>query len=916
MADKLFAFNLTADADFDVYLIGALDRIGTTLDSFYPCEESGGTRFDVTVNTDDLTEVGTIGNATGKIGNAADLERANSEHLIAAASSVHDFGDEDFTIAGWFQLDDKPVAAQSIHSKWTAFGDQRQYLLQYGGSGIDRFRWLINSSGAGAGTAIVTANNFGSPTAGVLVFIVVWHDSVANTTNIQINDGTPDSLAHSAGVFQGSAKFGLGFFGRASDGAPDDFQDGLSDEVAVFSSVLTAAQKTAMYAGGAGRNLQDFFIKDFAFAFQADADFALALDGGRQLELAFQADADFAVNIERSKLLAFSLTADADFAVEVDVELSFKIDVAVDANFQIDFFTTNVQAFDDDLMGLRDQMGEGADRLQVSGISANITSPPQWQAETLIDLQTTIDQDLADVVPTAAAPASATVNHAFELDVSLASDWFGKVYIIPQSIDAGLVLTDLAIPMEIYSSFLTASIDLDSATNNVGVGVSLGGGFPGLPNTFLPQTGITFTMDIARLGPPEFAGTFDFVFDIPQTILVPVSGTRTRLFSVEPERRIIERLVFESDVMRRLDETEQRRALRLVPRQEIDYRYRLDGLERQMFESLVFDGQGRFFGLPIWWEPQQLTAPITAGDTILNVDSTAFGDFRVGGLIAVWEDVRTFEVLEILSLTTTTITVTTEVDADHPIVKTRILPVRVASMASRVGGTKRRRNVQDTRVAWTVLDNDVDLADTSAFPTFDGKVLLDEPNMMQDSLRDNLMRRITVIDNIVGQFDVVAEANVSRRIHPKAFFSTTRQRLWEIRLLLHAIKGRATSFWIPTFYDDVTPVIPIGSSDSSLDIDNLGYTLLIQSRAPRNTIRLLLKDGTAVILGVLSSTEISSTVERLTLDGSWGIDATLDEIDRVEFLTKVRMNSDEAEIRHENARGQAVVTIPLIEVLE
>ncbi len=236
----------------------SLARITKNLDALWKLEQSTGTRFDI-AGSNNLTDVNTVTSSPGVVGSGASFTRANSEYLEAIDNTVLDFGDEDFAIAGWFTLNDKALPAQSIFSKWNGFGNQRQYLMQFVFGGIDRFRFLVNSTGAGAGTVIVPADNFGSPSADTFYFIACWHDSVANTINIQINNGTIDSLVHSAGVFQGTAKFGLGFFGRASDGAPDDFHEGLSDEVGVWNRILTSAEKTALYNSGAGVDINDFF---------------------------------------------------------------------------------------------------------------------------------------------------------------------------------------------------------------------------------------------------------------------------------------------------------------------------------------------------------------------------------------------------------------------------------------------------------------------------------------------------------------------------------------------------------------------------------------------------------------------------------------------------------------------------------
>ncbi len=239
---------------------GPLCFITSSLEAYWKLEESTDTRYDF-ANGNNLEDINTVGQTTGKIGNAADFVRANSEHLDAADSGVHDFGDEDFTLAFWVKLNEKDLPAQNIVGKFE-HNLARQYLADYRGDATDRFRFIVDSDGdiSMGATSVAVANNFGSPTIDVFVFIVCWHDATANTVNIQVNDGTVDSVAHSTGVAQGSAVFEIGASEQPA-GTPVAFLDGAADEVGIWGRILTAAERTAMYNSGSGINIDDLFLR-------------------------------------------------------------------------------------------------------------------------------------------------------------------------------------------------------------------------------------------------------------------------------------------------------------------------------------------------------------------------------------------------------------------------------------------------------------------------------------------------------------------------------------------------------------------------------------------------------------------------------------------------------------------------------
>lgn len=133
---------------------------------------------------------------------------------------------------------------------------------------------------------------------------------------------------------------------------------------------------------------------------------------------------------------------------------------------------------------------------------------------------------------------------------------------------------------------------------------------------------------------------------------------------------------------------------------------------------------------------------------------------------------------------------------------------------------------------------------------------------------------------------------------------------------MHALKGSATSFYIPTFFDEFEVTQDVTSGSSTLTFRNIGYADYIQDRQPLDVVRLVLTNGTEVIRGVTSSSVIDTEEEQIVVDSSWGVNASVDEIDHVDFVLKVRMTGDEVEIIHTDSLGQAQVYMPLITVFE
>lgn len=123
----------------------------------------------------------------------------------------------------------------------------REYALVYN-QAIDRFRFYASPDGTSY--SVVTANNFGSPAAGVWYFVTAWYDGV--NLNISVNNGAADSINHVGGIFDGSQPFGLG-----DRGANLYSLNGSLDETAIYKRTLTSAERSWLYNGGTGRAYTD-----------------------------------------------------------------------------------------------------------------------------------------------------------------------------------------------------------------------------------------------------------------------------------------------------------------------------------------------------------------------------------------------------------------------------------------------------------------------------------------------------------------------------------------------------------------------------------------------------------------------------------------------------------------------------------
>ena len=198
-------------------------------------EEASGVRADAHGGYD-LSEINGVGQAAGKLGNAASFVAGNEEVLSAADQAGLRMGDIDFTIAGWVRFD--ALSGGGVIGKWAT--GSLEYLVYFDGTNL-RF----HVSGDGSNNASVV--NGATLSANTWYFFVAWHDAAGNTINLSVDNGAAASAAHSAGVNAGSAALVLGL---NEDGV--SYLSGRVDSVSLWKRLLTASERARLYNSGNG----------------------------------------------------------------------------------------------------------------------------------------------------------------------------------------------------------------------------------------------------------------------------------------------------------------------------------------------------------------------------------------------------------------------------------------------------------------------------------------------------------------------------------------------------------------------------------------------------------------------------------------------------------------------------------------
>lgn len=490
------------------------------------------------------------------------------------------------------------------------------------------------------------------------------------------------------------------------------------------------------------------------------------------------------------------------------------------------------------------------------------------------------------------------------------NDWFNKIHIQYRHLDLGNIISSQSVVFTVFNSYFENRL-LNNIAEVGGDGLILTQPAD-TPLVYPPFVSFQYTLSVSTDGPPNVSAAYTFDFDNRDYVLTVV-GSRLVLFQFEPDGAIVETLEWMTDVLEAYDGTEQRIQLRNAPRQRIEFEVLLDeGIDDTKLRAALFDWLPRVWGVPIWWEMRRPITPPTPGASTISV-STANGDFRDGGLVMIYQDKDAFEVIGVDAVAPTQLTLTSNVINVYNR-KAVVIPVRTAYMAPQVNRRQYPTNAGRTQVAFTTIENK-DLSDTTGSITYDGKVILVDPNFMDDTTSEQWDQKVTLIDAGTGRPYQVSGADRSRMHHRKRWKVATAQDLWRIRKLLHSFHGNRTSFWLPSFRNDLQLDDIIGGESSSLRVKHTSFSQMYRSRRPFADLRLLLKNGTYFVRRILSS-NVDGSSEVINVNAPFRSTAiSIDEVEQIEFVSLVRIANDRAKLTHRRA-GTATIDVNLTTVKE
>ena len=380
----------------------------------------------------------------------------------------------------------------------------------------------------------------------------------------------------------------------------------------------------------------------------------------------------------------------------------------------------------------------------------------------------------------------------------------------------------------------------------------------------------------------------------------PDPGEGLFILFYAPEIGMKEKFDFSTDVLTLKSGRERRASRRYLPRIKYDFTLEVfDDSTRSKLDNKLYGSLDTPIMLPLWLQETPTANAIIEGQRTVTLTDADNIDVSEGHYILVYDTEDNYSVFIVQSVAANIITTTSAALKEFP-EGTSVMPLRTCNTGQNVTSSRYQVNGQTYTFNLTTTDIMTNIADETGWNTYDGALLLDGPNMMTDQkFKKNFFNAIEIVDNTSGVPKYYSDYTVSNVISTKAFKVTGIEDIWTLRKLMYALRGKQKAFWLPNFDKNFELYSDITNGDSIISIADCGYTKYISGTIGTKAIRINKTDGTSVIRKVLSS-DVREGFEQLSLDSAITEDIPITSVANMEFLEKVRSDTDSMSLKYEN----------------
>ncbi len=400
--------------------------------------------------------------------------------------------------------------------------------------------------------------------------------------------------------------------------------------------------------------------------------------------------------------------------------------------------------------------------------------------------------------------------------------------------------------------------------------------------------------------------------------------------------KISETLEFLTQIHTSRENLEQRAALRARSRRTISYDYiGIETWQSQYLRSLVYSQQTQLFQIPLWHAADRIMHPLYESEANIKLKPENIWQWRGCGGALLWaNDTYGGTYYPVVEYTSTGIVgLGKQLAADIPRGKNVICPVAwgVLSQSDKYSNytsniTAINITVEIMREAQAPLLPNA-LNETHYEPeknfwgmnfgnTYKGYPLFMKPPAWNNDITANFSRNANRLDNHTGSFFYDLKSNNPTETKQHEYVMSTRSEINNMQRFFTNCKGRAHSFYAPTWLNDIELVDNV-SAGSNYMLAKYPYYWKYFSKTNRRKLAIVIfKDKTAQILPISGySTDETGEYSKIYLESPLAAAINSNNVAMISFLCQYRFDSDTMVTDFESV-DVATTTFALMEVTQ
>lgn len=374
------------------------------------------------------------------------------------------------------------------------------------------------------------------------------------------------------------------------------------------------------------------------------------------------------------------------------------------------------------------------------------------------------------------------------------------------------------------------------------------------------------------------------------------SGVNPWLWRPNWRDGLVERLTWQTDVIRAWSGREARARLRDQPRQSWELSLTSMYDQRQRITAAIAASHGELIELPIWPDVTRLAAAANAGATSLACDTSGRG-FVAGGYALIGA-LTNWALLTIASVPVggASLTLSASLAASWA-EGTRVYPVRQARVVQAVERASFTPDVAQWRLTFEVDDWADPWVGTDGALSYYGLPLwVERPNWAQQ-LAHTRERPLELADGDTGPRQWYAKGDLPILHARHTYTVIDRPNVAALRRALYARAGRWKPAWLPSYEQDLRLIANANAGTKLLKVARVGWAGRVGEPEFRH-LQIALTDGSRLYAEAVSAVVTDATTETLTLLVNLDRALTPETVLRISWLRWCRLAADQVELRY------------------